>query len=220
MINIKTVRGKLPWSSKQEWIFPASDTRSCKSFTHGPVDLDTAIPMLLPHLKGRRTCIQAGGCLGIWPLRLSQLFERVITFEPEPTNYYCLKMNTAHLNNVETHNAALGQMPGGSVHMALTDIGNSGAHYALPGGDIPVVCIDDLGLDDVDLIYLDVEGYESQALRGATKTIKRCNPVIGVEDKRLHETHKSISGAQLLVDEFEYKSIGRPFTLDEIFIPC
>jgi len=220
MINIKTVRGKLPWSSKQEWIFPASDTRSCKSFIEGPGDLDTAIPLLLPHLKGRRICIQAGGCLGIWPLRLAQLFDRVITFEPEPTNYYCLQMNTAHLNNVETHNAALGQRSGGSVHMTLTDTGNSGAHYALPGGDIPVVCIDDLGLDDVDLIYLDVEGYESQALRGATETITRCKPVIGVEDKQLHRLHKSISGAQLLVKEFKYKSIGRPFTLDEIFIPC
>ena len=219
-MNVKTVHGKLPWTSKQEWIFPASDTRSCKSFIEGPGDLDTAIPLLLPHLKGRRICIQAGGCLGIWPLRLSQLFDRVITFEPEPTNYYCLQMNTAHLSNVEAHNAALGQRSGGSVHMKLTDIGNSGAHYAVPGGDIPVVCIDDLDLDDVDLIYLDVEGYESQALRGAINTIKRCTPVIGVEDKRLNKLHGSISGAQWLVREFKYKSIGRPFKLDEIFIPC
>jgi hypothetical protein len=43
--------------------------------------------------------------------------------------------------------------------------------------------IDDLGLDDCGLIYLDVEGYESKVIRGAVETIERCKPAIGVEVK-------------------------------------
>ena len=217
----KTISGKLPWSDKESWLFPGDDTRTDKSFRDGPGDLDAAVPMLLRNLKGRRTCIQAGACIGIWPLRLAQFFDRVISFEPEPTNYHCAVANTAHLDNVEIHEASLGNDSDVTVKMRLDkgEIGNSGAHYVVAGGDIPTVVIDDLGLDDVDLIYLDIEGYEATALKGAAETIRRCRPVIGVEDKGLHNNRKQLSVTKLLIGEFGYKSIGRPFRLDEIFIP-
>lgn len=209
--------GRLPWSSRSKWAFPADDTRLMKSFIEGPGDLDTALPMLLPHLAGRRTCIQAGGCIGIWPLRLAQFFERVLTFEPQADNFACLLHNTAGLENVSAMHAALGngRKP---VHMERAEIerGNSGAYYTAPGGDIPVQVIDDLNLREVDLIYLDVEGGEAPALRGATDTIRRCRPVIGVEDKNLHSGQRAVD---LLVEQFGYSILGRPFSLDVILLP-
>ena len=42
-----------------------------------------------------------------------------------------------------------------------------------------------MGLMDVDLIQLDVEGYELRALRGAELTIRRTWPVVMVELKGL-----------------------------------
>lgn len=218
----KTITGKLPWTDKESWLFPADDTRTDRSFREGPGDLDTAIPMLLPHLTGRRTCIQAGACLGIWPLRLAQFFDRVISFEPEPTNFHCAVANTAHIDNVELYEASLGSDPSMTVRMRLDkgEVGNSGAYYVVAGaGDIPTVAIDDMGLVDVDLIYLDIEGYEATALIGAAETIRHCRPVIGVEDKRLHLRREQTSATDLLVNEFGYRSIGRPFSLDEIFVP-
>ena len=220
MTSTKVVTGGLPWSDKKVWTFPADDTRTGRSFRDGPGDLDTAIPMLLPHLSGRRTCIQAGACLGIWPLRLAQFFNRVITFEPEPTNHLCAVRNTSHLSNVEVHHAALGDDSSLVVQMRLdaAEAGNSGAHYAVNGGNIPVMVIDEMGLTDVDLIYLDIEGSESLALQGAIETIMKCRPVVGIEVKQLHKKRHHADPVEL-IKSMGYCSIGRPFSLDEIFAP-
>ena len=39
--------------------------------------------------------------------------------------------------------------------------------------------------DDVDLLQLDIEGFEHQAILGAAETIDRCSPVIVLELKGL-----------------------------------
>ena len=44
-----------------------------------------------------------------------------------------------------------------------------------------VLTLDTLGLERVDLIKLDVEGMEEEALEGAKETIKRCKPVMYIE---------------------------------------
>ena len=143
-----------------------------------------------------------------------------MTFEPEATKHYCTVRNTAHLDNVEVHHAALGDDSNTTARMRLdvAEKGNSGAHYCVPDGDIPVMVIDEMNLPDVDLIYLDVEGSEAPALVGATDTIMRCRPVIGVEDKNLYLKRNNPSPGEILL-HFGYKSIGRPFALDEIWVP-
>ena len=60
---------------------------------------------------------------------------------------------------------------------------NSGMNTINPNkvGNIPQFMIDDLDLSDCDLIWLDLEGYELQALAGALNTIEKFNPVIMAE---------------------------------------
>jgi len=41
--------------------------------------------------------------------------------------------------------------------------------------------VDSLGLSDLDLLQLDIEGYEYHALFGAIETLIRCRPVVQVE---------------------------------------
>ena len=49
--------------------------------------------------------------------------------------------------------------------------------------------LDQYNYNDVDFIKIDVEGWEPKVLRGAKKTIDRCNPVICVEiNKGDHES--------------------------------
>ena len=38
-------------------------------------------------------------------------------------------------------------------------------------GTIPMITIDSLGIDDIDLIKIDVEGFEMEVLKGAEKTL-------------------------------------------------
>jgi hypothetical protein len=49
-------------------------------------------------------------------------------------------------------------------------------------GVVPVYRIDDLGLDVCDLIVLDIEGYELEALTGARETLAQHRPVVMLED--------------------------------------
>lgn len=47
---------------------------------------------------------------------------------------------------------------------------------------VPLIAIDQLGIENLSLVQLDVEGFERQVLLGARETIARHEPVIVVED--------------------------------------
>ena len=217
-----TISGSLPWTPKTEWTYPQADEHTLDwPFTYGSIDVDSALEMMEPRLRGNRTVIQAGGAIGIWPLRLSQFFDNVYTFEPEPTNYECLIQNVAGVENIYTEQAALGKDSTKKVQMKLPSKGHCGAWQIRDGGQIPMIRIDDLNLENVDLIYLDIEGYEHYALEGAAETIKRDRPVIGLEDKGLNGWFNSGENAvKLLTTKFGYKIIGRPQKTDVILAPA
>lgn len=68
--------------------------------------------------------------------------------------------------------------------------------------------IDDLGLEECDLIHLDIEGYEEKALEGAIETIKKFKPTIVTEHSR---------GEKMLVDlGYELK---KKLRMDTLFTP-
>ncbi len=54
--------------------------------------------------------------------------------------------------------------------------------YVVEGGPIPMQTIDSLDLAECDLIWLDIEGYEVNALKGAKKTIDRFQPAVIIEE--------------------------------------
>lgn len=167
------------WSSRSSWVWPLQEDGLSVGF-HAVDDLGQVMPLC----SRRRVCVQAGGAAGIYPRWLSNCFDHVYTFEPNPWLFACLVRNT---DNVRVHafQAALGA-GGPGVHMKCPggQEKNQGAWYTEPGGYIPVIRLDDLWLDEVDLICLDIEGGEPEALAGAQKTIERCRPVIQVEDKK------------------------------------
>lgn len=134
-----------------------------------------SIEWAIAQCRQHRCALQAGGNIGLWPKRLAEVFEVVMTFEPEPISRACLERNVP--KHVLVSAAALGEHDGtcGIRRQSL------GSHTIEPGGDIPVVPIDSLDLEDLDFLQLDVEGYEWHALMGGLETITRCQPVIQVE---------------------------------------
>lgn len=136
-----------------------------------------SIEWAIKRARRRRTAVQAGGNVGLWPRRLAQKFERVVTFEPDDVSRECLLANVAGLPNVTVRAEALGEAAGvrGLEHRSL------GSHRLADGSGVNVVALDSLGLRDVDLLQLDVEGYEWHALVGARNTIARCLPLVQVE---------------------------------------
>ena len=191
--------------------WPASDA-VCRNYT-----LLTAQEMgrFIELCQNRHTAILAGGNVGVWPKEAAKHFERVITFEPDALNFQCLKLNCTE-ENIEAHNAALGDKPGRKGLARQFD--NCGAHTITEGDEFDVVAIDSLELDACDLIQLDIEGDELFALKGAEKTIRKFKPVICVELKALGKGF-GVNDAEV-VKWLEERGYGRKRKLgrDVVFI--
>ena len=126
--------------------------------------------------KRTRTAVQAGGNVGLWPRRMAQVFERVITFEPDRLSWECLRANVPDF--VEVIPAALGETNG---RCGLSRK-NLGSHKVIDGDAVQMCSLDEsFDLHDLDLLQLDVEGYEWPALKGAERTLARCRPILHIE---------------------------------------
>lgn len=171
-------------------------------------------------------CVQAGGSFGLFPIKLAEQFDRVYTWEPAPDTWECMVRNiqeiSQHQDRITMFNTALGaETSRATIHREHE--GNSGAlqlEYA-EDGEFPVVCIDSLELDSCDLIWLDIEGFEVEALKGAKETIEKYKPVLVIENKGLIPG----MGGNLLgspkVDEFIYRLGYKKLTRmmrDDIYI--
>lgn len=144
-----------------------------------------SLETVLRLVPGRTAAVQAGGNLGIFPKRLAQVFTTVYTFEPAPELFKSLYHNAPE-RNILRFQAALGETRGLVGTACVRREGkhaqaHEGITHVVPKGTIPTLRVDDLGLPVCDLLYLDVEGWELYALRGAVKTLTRCRPVVVVE---------------------------------------
>jgi FkbM family methyltransferase len=135
-----------------------------------------SLEFAISRCRQRRTVVQAGGNVGLWPRRLAQSFRRVITFEPDAVSLECLRRNVPAV--VESVDAALGAQPG-IISLQRESLGSH--HISHEGASVQQVTLDSYAFTDVDLLQLDVEGYELQALLGAAETLDRCRPIVQIE---------------------------------------
>lgn len=183
------------YDDRSGWWWPADDVHAKGVILR---DCEPSIRQLLPHVRGRDCIIQAGANVGVYPIALTDHFQRVITAEPHPVNWECLEQNlTARdpLGRIEAFPAAFGANHG-ACKPTIVELNNCGAHrVAFEGGPVEVIRIDDLSLEHIDAIWVDVEGSELFALQGAENTIERFKPVICAEDKGLHRAFNIPDGA-------------------------
>lgn len=149
-----------------------------------------------PHCRiaPRDTVIDGGAHYGLFALYavLAGATE-IVCFEPDPRTMVELRWNLAKnlraldlSPTVRYFDRALwdGDSP---IEFRPAKTASAGSHVVLPGlrkkaGDIFVqaVSLDSLNLKKVDVIKLDIEGCELQALLGMRRTIKRCRPKLMV----------------------------------------
>lgn len=157
----------------------------CPDVMHGPhafLRRSLSLPAQIALTSQHRTCVQAGGHIGIYPRILAAAFERVYTFEPEAENFECLVRNTADDPNITAKNCFLGANP--DRRMLLKHSKSSGGHQTGPSNSdgLLVMTIDEMGLTDLDAIFLDTEGFEGEILYGGFHTIKHCRPLLVLEE--------------------------------------
>jgi FkbM family methyltransferase len=124
----------------------------------------------------------------LWPSYLITRFDQVIAFEPEPRNFMCASLNLVHHQDIQLLPFALGASTG-VVQLELSEE-SDGMHYVTNRApqnavSVPLMPIDALELAECDAIFLDCEGYDLEALKGAAKTIERCKPTLVVEENSL-----------------------------------
>jgi FkbM family methyltransferase len=135
-----------------------------------------------------------GDFLPAFSKNLNEL-SKIWAFEPNPESFKCAQITKIinGIENVELMQAGLGEKSS-SVEILIKDkkgtsLGGSSTITDKQDGkgnvvEIKIVTIDDIIPEDrnISIIQLDIEGYEKQALMGAIETIKRCRPIIIVED--------------------------------------
>ena len=200
---MRSIVKEVSFTRKLSWAWPETDERLLQAF-----DTVDDIEYIMTFVDAHRVCVQAGGACGVWPYRLSQLFAVVYTFEPEEENLACLMENTWGIENIKVSDLALWDTSNKGV-MQKTESNNAGTGYFKPGaGDISTTTIDDLGLAFCDLIQLDIEGGELQALKGGKGTIETYRPVIVIEEKSLPQTGRDYKLPRQYLESIGYKLVG------------
>lgn len=134
--------------------------------------------------KPQGIALDIGACFGTHSAWFSKVCGLdVIAFEPNARVRNYLERNAPEATIMAV---AVGNRPG-YVEMGEPfvpdNLGSTKARLMprLGTSGVPMITIDSLGLSNVGLIKIDVEGMELRVLQGAEKTIRECHPLIYVE---------------------------------------
>jgi FkbM family methyltransferase len=110
-------------------------------------------------------------------------FAQIYAFEPTPAQFAELSTRSQNDPRIKTYQAAVGSAAGkisffDNIHNPF------GGNALTIGSGAPTIEVDCIRLDDMvphcTLIKMDVEGYECEVLRGATRLIRECRPNMAV----------------------------------------
>lgn len=165
--------------------------------------------------------IDVGANIGWTALRLARkaVKGKVYAFEPDPFNRdRCLEnVKRNALGNLEVFPLALGNTES-TINMEVRTPSNRGGNRIAPrglGGTVPVQVgrMDQMTpiseLEKIDLIKIDVEGFELQVLKGASGVLRKHKPILFVEldDDNLRDQGDSATELIRFLEERGYASI-------------
>jgi len=132
-------------------------------------------------LRPGKTAVDIGANIGVYTQFFSSLVTktgRIYAFEPHPSNYMHLQENTRDHTNVTRIQAAVGNQ-NGEIKLFISSELNVD-HCTFDRGDgrqwikVPIISLDEyfpVG-HHVDLIKIDVQGYELSVLQGAKRVLQ------------------------------------------------
>lgn len=152
--------------------------------------------VLFPKCKKDYVVLDIGTHIGSVAMRFAQLVGnngKAYGFEPDPFNYEKCKRNlqSNHFPQLEIHNIGLGSQAGEFI-LEVDSPDNLGHNHivAVANPDkksykVQITTLDEFckvhQINHIDLIKIDIEGYELKALEGGIDTLKRLQPIIFIE---------------------------------------
>lgn len=155
----------------------------------------------LSHVQNWRLAIDIGANIGLWAKDLSNYFDQLICFEPNPNCVDYLKKNIK-IKNAKIFSNALGSNEvnknlfihpvnsGASSFVDNTKVGYDEESKPVYGKfpeetqkvNVKVKKLDSFKFKEIDFIKIDVQGYELEVLLGAEITLVNNNPIICLEE--------------------------------------
>jgi FkbM family methyltransferase len=154
---------------------------------------DRLFELLAP--RHPRCIVDIGANVGLFALGAHASFPeaRLVAFEPHPMAFKALQENAGPFADLGNYalGAKAGTMrfyPGGPMNAARSSGAHlMGAHHWQKDAGIEVTVstldaeVERRNLDAVDLVKIDVEGFEMDVLRGAQRTVERFAPIVFME---------------------------------------
>lgn len=152
--------------------------RLCPSTSHRwrkPIGSRPVEEFFRRYVKPGDVVVDAGANVGIFTLAAATAAThsgRVYAFEPHPRTFKYLQRHLAdnRASHVKAFNVALGDKEG-AVHFSDNLLSDDINHVASEGIEVPVKRLDALVNEHVDLLKVDVEGYEKLTLEGAASLL-------------------------------------------------
>ena len=141
------------------------DWKAGKPFTQNKC-LNRFLEYLRTTKQYMNTVIDVGAWCGTWSKAIEPFAKKVIAFEPDSVHFECLQRNC--VVNCDARMEAVGSE---IKQISLTEDNFTQAKRIEKQGDINMTTLDKLQIKDVDMIKIDVEGYEMEVLKGAEKTL-------------------------------------------------
>jgi FkbM family methyltransferase len=150
---------------------------------------ETAI--LLSQLNSQSVVVDVGANIGYYTLLAAKVAKKVYAFEPDKETFEILKKNVEenNLKNVILFNKAVGNKNEKvGIEKNKDNYGDSRIQTPQASGQLPLtgepvqmVRLDDIIKEKVDLVKIDVQGYEIEVLEGMKKIIEKDKPIIFME---------------------------------------
>ena len=119
--------------------------------------------------KKFKRVLDIGAWCGTWSVAMEKYIRNIDAFEPDKTHFACLERNVGRFSDrIKSHRIAIGNK---EESISLTKEDATQTTRVDGAGEIPMFTVDYYNYSDVDLIKIDVEGYEMRVLEGAHKTI-------------------------------------------------
>lgn len=140
-------------------------------------------------IRSQDVVLDIGANLGTHTVFFAKHVNTVLSFEPQKNIFtvLCENITRNNLKNVRCFKKGVGEF-NTQKNFPLTDLtkpGNYGGFSLQPtaeGDCVDIVTVDSLNLSSCRLIKIDVEGMEYDVIKGAQETLKRCKPILYVEN--------------------------------------
>lgn len=186
---------------------------------------DVSLEKLFEYAKNAKVIIDIGVNIGLTSLNFAKISPDavIIGFEPDIKNFRKAEKNLSinEITNVKILNKGLGEASD-TVRLSRVNAANAGMNRILPKSsedqgqvyestEIQIIKFDDFAAEEnlskIDLIKIDVEGYELNVLKGAANSIRKYKPVLFIEldDDNLREQNSTAGELVLFLEKTNYE---------------